>query len=210
VCFERNVEKEKRRKEEKMLIRRMLVVVAVLYCAIPAFSQTPKAEIFGGYSYARQGDLNINKGWNGSVTGNFNRWFGVEGDISGHYYTEDIFDPSGVNVRADANFLTYRVGPRFSFRSEKSPVTPFAHFLIGGARTKVTGAASYAGTNVSVSESSNGLAGAVGGGIDIGKGSIAVRAIQVDYSMLQVNDVFGSSGTSNGLRLSFGVVFRFR
>jgi hypothetical protein len=39
---------------------------------MPAFAQTPKAEIFGGYSFAHQDDLNINKGWNASIAGNFN------------------------------------------------------------------------------------------------------------------------------------------
>jgi len=55
-----------------------LTVAAVLlvFCTTPVFSQTPKAEIFGGYSWARQGDVNISKGWNGSIVGNFNRWFG--------------------------------------------------------------------------------------------------------------------------------------
>jgi len=172
-----------------MLIRRILVVAALLCCAIPAFSQTPKAEIFGGYSFARQGDVNLNKGWNASVAGNFNRWFGIEGDFSGHYNT-------------DMDMLTYRVGPKFSFRSEDNIVTPFAHFLVGGVRTKAT--------NFSVSESSNDLAGAVGGGIDIGKGRIAVRVLQADYSVFRLNDLFGASGTSNGLRLSTGIVFRFR
>ncbi len=180
-----------------MLVRRILVVTALLCCALPAFSQTPRAEIFGGYSFARQGDVNINKGWNGSVAGNFNRWLGIEGDFSGHY-------------QGNMDMLTYRAGPKFSFRSEDNIVTPFAHFLIGGVRTKAGGNGSYLGTNFSVSEASYGLAGAVGGGIDIGKGSIAVRVIQADYSVVQVNDLFGVSGRSNGLRLSTGVVFRFR
>ena len=60
------------------------VMLMLVSCAIPAFSQTPRAEIFGGYSWARQGDVNISQGWNGSIAGNFNRWFGVEADFSGH------------------------------------------------------------------------------------------------------------------------------
>src|SRR4051794_15251497 len=109
------------------MTQRLLTAAALMlaFCAMPAFSQTPRAEVFGGYSFVRQGDLNINKGWNGSVAGNFNRWFGIEGDVSGHYYTQDIPNVSGVDAHADANFMTYRVGPKFSFRSEDSSVTPF-------------------------------------------------------------------------------------
>ncbi len=189
-----------------------LTVAAVLlvFCTTPVFSQTPKAEIFGGYSWARQGDVNISKGWNGSIVGNLNRWFGIEGDVSGHYYTEDVVNVPGANIQGKTNFLTYRVGPKFAFRSEDSPVTPFAHFLVGGAHTSGTGSGSVNGTSFSVSQSSNGLAGAVGGGIDIGRGVVAIRAIQADYSVFQINDLYGTSGTSNGVRLSIGVVFRFR
>src|SRR5262249_54575914 len=146
-----------------------------LCCAIPAFSQTPKAEIFGGYSFAHQGDVNMNKGWNGSIAGNFNRWFGIEADFGGHYYAQDVLNSPGVSLQGNVNVLTYRVGPKFSFRSENSIVIPFTHFLVGGARTKASGSGSVNGANFSVSESSNALAGALGGGIDIGKGSIAVR-----------------------------------
>jgi hypothetical protein len=194
------------------MFQRLLTTAAVLFAlsATPTFSQVPKAEIFGGYSWARQGDINIGKGWNGSVAGNFNRWFGVEGDISGHYYSRDLYDVSGVNVEASVSFLTYRFGPRFSFRSEDNLVTPFAHFLVGGVRTKGTGSGSVAGTTFNVSQSSNDFAGLAGGGIDIGRGSVAVRAIQVDYSMLRAHDLFGTSGTSNGVRISTGVVFRLK
>src|SRR5262245_17705806 len=192
-----------------MVTERILGSLVVLCCTIPAFAQTPKAEIFGGYSFARQDDLNIGKGWNASIAGNFNRWFGIEGDVSGHYYSKDFVDlSSGITAKEDASFFTYRVGPKFSFRSGDSPIRPFAHFLIGGARSKLTAGGSVLGMNVSVSDSTNGLAGALGGGIDVGRDRIAVRAIQADYSVWRVNDIFGVSGTSNGLRLSFGLVFR--
>jgi Outer membrane protein beta-barrel domain len=182
-------------------------MVMCVCCAAPAFSQTPRAEIFGGYSWARQGGVNISKGWNGSVAGNINRWLSVEGDLSGHY---EALDTPGTVIQGNISFLSYRFGPKFSFRSEDSPVTPFAHFLVGGVRTKITGSGSVLGTNFNVSQSSNDLASLIGGGIDIGKGSIAIRAIQADYSAFQVIDPFGVSIRANGVRLSTGVVFRLR
>ena len=182
-------------------------MVMCVCCATPAFSQTPRAEIFGGYSWARQGGVNISKGWNGSVAGNFNRWLSVEGDVSGHNYA---LDTPGTVIQGDVSFLSYRFGPKFSFRSEDSPVTPFTHFLLGGVRTKITGTGSVLGTNFNVSQSSNDLACLIGGGIDIGKGTIGVRVIQADYSAFQVIDPFGVSIRANGVRLSTGVVFRFK
>src|SRR5215469_3692909 len=44
-----------------------------------------KIDLFGGYQYTHlQPNLNLN-GWNASVTGNFNSWFGVKLDFSGAY-----------------------------------------------------------------------------------------------------------------------------
>lgn len=57
-------------------------------------------------------------GWNASLTGNVNQWFGVAADFSGAY-------KSGEHVH------TYMFGPVLSARSDK--VTPFAHVLFGGA-----------------------------------------------------------------------------
>jgi hypothetical protein len=191
-------------------MKRILIVAAILGCAIPAFSQTPKAEVFGGYSFARMGSQNFNKGWVGSVTGNFNRWFGIEGDVHGQYLSQDVSDvTSGTVVTAKVDILGYYVGPRFAFRLEGVPVTPFAHALVGGAHTTLGGTANVSGVNVGAAASSNGIAVLTGGGLDIGNGSVAVRT-QVDYSRLDVNNLFGVNGTSNGVRLSAGVVFRIR
>jgi hypothetical protein len=77
-----------------------LVVGAVLGLCGSAFGQdVPRAEVFGGYSY-----LNIDtnglssrqsaNGWEAAISGNFNNWFGVEGDVAGYYKTT-----AGVSVR---------------------------------------------------------------------------------------------------------------
>ena len=193
-------------------MKRILIVAAMLCCTIPAFAQTPKVEIFGGYSFNRQGSQNLNKGWIGSVTGNFNKWFGIEGDVSGQYWSEDVSVVTGGTVATGTgtlDILTFRAGPKFSLRSEDSPVTPFAHVLIGGARMTVGGSTNAGGSTVSVSQGANGIAGLAGGGIDIGKGPVAVR-MQVDYSVFNISDLFGLSGTSNGVRASAGIVFRIR
>ena len=92
------------------------VCTALLFCLsmATAFAQdTPRAEVFGGYSYLHidtQGVTgstldalcnntfgtgtcpagtfqvhNAFNGWNGSVQANVNRWLGVAADFSGHY-----------------------------------------------------------------------------------------------------------------------------
>lgn len=179
---------------------RKLFVVAVLGLAFPwsAFAQesTPKAEVFGGYSYFRASDpttIHLN-GWNGSIAGNLNDWFGVVGDFSGHYGSPSIF---GIGIPfVDVNQHSFLFGPRLSYRGNDK-VTPFGHFLIGISR------ANAGAFGLSVSDTA--LAAAAGGGVDINlNDTVAIRAVQADYLMTRFQDE-----RQDNLRLSFGVVFRF-
>ncbi len=82
----------------------------------------PKSEVFVGYQYTRlEGGLNAN-GWNFAANGNFNEWFGITGDFSGAYKSEN-----GVSFH---NY-TYTFGPVISLRANKA-FTPYVHALIGG------------------------------------------------------------------------------
>jgi hypothetical protein len=134
---------------------------------VSAFAQematAPKAEIFGGYQYTRfDGGTNAN-GWNGAVTGNLNNWFGIAGDFSGAYKSQN-----GVSF----NNYTYTFGPVVSYRHNET-FTPFVHFLAGGYRAS----ASFSG----VSGSNNGFAMMFGGGVDVkATRHVGVRAIQFD------------------------------
>lgn len=113
---------------------------------------TPKAEVFGGYSYLRLYGFN-NHGGTGAVTVNANKWFGITGEFSG-YAAEDDFDN---------NFLVVG-GPKFTYR--RGAVTPFVHILAGGA----FGGSDAAGAVV------------LGGGIDAKVShNVAIRIIQADY-----------------------------
>src|SRR5450759_567915 len=90
--------------------------------------------------YSRyDGGLNAT-GWDTTVTGNVNRWFGIAADFSGGYGSQ-----SGVSIH---NY-TYTFGPVVSLRQSRT-FTPFAHFLAGGNRAS----ASFSG----ISGSSNGFA----------------------------------------------------
>ena len=146
--------------------------------------QTPKAEVFLGGSYIRSDGANF-RGWNASIAANVNDWFGIAGDVSGHY-----FPP------ANANIYTYTFGPQISYR-KNTKVVPFAHALFGGFHA----GAGFGG----VSGSINGFAMNLGGGLDwAAHRNFAIRLIQADALITRF-----AGATSTDARLSVGVVFRF-
>src|SRR5690348_14626605 len=60
----------------------LVVGLGVLLFAAAAQAE-PKAELFGGYQYTHpDGGPSLN-GWNGALTGNFNKTFGITADFSG-------------------------------------------------------------------------------------------------------------------------------
>lgn len=148
----------------------------------------PKAEFFGGFQYSRfDGGLNAN-GWDTTVTGDVNRWFGIAADFSGAYGSQ-----SGISLH---NY-TYTFGPVVSLRQSRT-FTPFAHFLAGGNRST----ASLSG----ISASSNGFAMMFGGGLDIAAGQhLAIRGAQFDWLTLHSNGVTDK----NNMRITTGLVFRY-
>ena len=162
--------------------------------SLAAFAQegmqsTPKAEIFGGYQYTRfDGGLNAN-GWNTSLTGNLNNWFGVAADFSGAYKSQN-----GANF----NNYTFTFGPVVSYRHNET-ITPFVHFLAGGSHASV----SVSGVG---SSSGNGFAMMFGGGMDVkATRRIALRAIQFDWLSLHSN----GATDNNNMRISTGLLLRY-
>jgi Outer membrane protein beta-barrel domain len=170
----------------------VLLVVFLGLLLLPAMAaDTPKAEVFGGYQYTRVNvegtGFNFN-GWNASLTGNVNNWFGVTGDFSGAYKTE-----SGVSVKV----YTYTFGPTVSLNHE-GKVNPFVHALFGGAHLSASLEGTGGGTN--------GFAMEMGGGVDAKLSPhLAFRAVQADWVYYRFQGV----GESKNVRLSTGIVFRF-
>jgi len=173
---------------------RKCVLLTVLFCLflLPAMAaDVPKVEVFGGYQFTHVNvdseGFNFN-GWNASLTGNVNKWFGVAADFSGAYKTIE-----GVSVKAH----TYTFGPVISLNREGT-VNPFVHALFGGARLS----ASLSGTG----GSTNGFAMMMGGGADAKVSEhLAVRVIQADWVYYR----FEGIGESKNVRISTGIVFRF-
>jgi hypothetical protein len=158
--------------------------------SLVAFAQesAPKAEFFGGYQYTRfDGGLNAN-GWDMALTGNLNRWFGVTGDFSGAYKSQN-----GVSF----DNYTYTFGPVVSLRHNEM-FTPFAHFLAGGFHSS----AAFGG----FSGSGSGFAMMFGGGVDVkATQHIGVRAVQFDWLSLRAN----GASDNNNMRISTGLLFRY-
>lgn len=162
-------------------MRNFLFISAMLLClpVIAGAQDYPKAEVFTGYSYFR-GDLDANfHGWNVSVAGNANKWFGLVGDVSGHYV-------EGFNLHL------FQGGPKFTFR-ENERVNPYVQTLLGGARL------SSGGFSDTV------FAWTVGGGIDVRvHKNVAIRVIDASYVLLRNEGQSAHNG-----RLSTGLVWRF-
>src|SRR6266536_3673932 len=105
---------------KKALCSMCLVVLSLL----PAVAQdVPKAEVFGGYSWAG-GNFH---GWNASVTANVTKQLGIVADFSGHYGSEI---EGSILVKKDAHSFLF--GPRVSFRGKR--LTPFVYALFGVTR----------------------------------------------------------------------------
>ncbi len=177
----------------------------------------PKAEIFTGYSYSHIGNgsnsgINLN-GWNASITGNVNSWFGITADFSGHYGS-----PQGTST----NRHSFLFGPKLTYRGADK-ISAFAHALFGGVRahrglTPPGPSGSPLPQLPPVSETAFGMV--LGGGVDYKVNTrVAIRLIQADYVMTRFDQPSGIvcitfpcpltvAGTQHNARLSFGVVWR--
>jgi len=152
----------------------------------------PTAEIFVGYSYLNfdtsgfADSRHSANGWEASVSANFNKWFAMELDISGHYknynyYTGNVPGlPSVVSVPYYREY-SYLAGPRLNYGSV------FVHALFGGDR--------LSGSALETSSPQTGFAGLLGGGIQYPMNDkIAFRA-GLDYAFSEHNFQTGSSVT---------------
>lgn len=150
---------------------------------------TPRAEIFGGYSHlvadVNGSSFNLN-GVHVSAAENLNSWFGGVLDFSAHYGTQ-----GGVNVNTES--IMY--GALVAYRKNRT-MTPFAHASFGATR----GSAGYLG--ISKSDTHFGMA--FGGGVDVKLTErVSFRLIQADY--MQTNFL---NLKQYNIRASSGVVFR--
>jgi hypothetical protein len=183
-------------------------VLAVVFCLTVgcgfSFGQDSQADLFGGYSYVNIDTNGLSprqsaNGWEAAVSGNFNKWFAVEGDVSGYYKT---FSASldGTTATAKITDYSFAGGPRINFK----PI--FVHALFGADH--LTGILAVSGEPNS-SASQDGMAGLAGGGVQFKvSGPWSVRA-SADYVFTRHNIFGGPSVTQNNYRAGAGIVYSF-
>ena len=195
-----------------MRILMFLCILAFVAFPVAIPSHAQRIELFGGYSYVRA-PVTFTQTPQGScvITGcptttttrnlNLNGWniggaFKVLGPLA---LAADYSDTSGSFQGANTHLKTYLIGPQLRF---PGPISPFAHFLIGGAHESTDSAN---GPIITASPTRNAFATALGGGLDLKLlPLLSVRPIQIDYLLTHFN-----SNTQNQFRYSAGIVVRF-
>ena len=167
-----------------------LLALVLIWSATAVAQQTPKVEVFGGYSHFF-GDLNDTSfnldGAHVSAAENFNSWFGGVLDFSSNFGSSN-----GTNINAQS--IMY--GPRFAYRKSKF-ITPSVHVLFGAIR----GSAGFDGISKPNWRFNMGL----GGEIDLRiNDKVAFRLVQADFMATRFEDV-----RQDNVRVSTGFVFRF-
>jgi|SRR5207302_5400446 len=178
-----------------------LVAVLSLFLATAGAEETPKIDVFAGYSYFRNNpstagvsSFSLNGG-SASVAYNANNWLSGVADF-GAYHNGNILS-TGTN----GTLSTYLFGPRVSYRHFER-LAPFGEVLFGVAHA----GASIAGA----SGSDNAVSMSLGGGLDYKLSHhFAIRPVKVDYLMTRFSETGTSNQTQNNLRVSTGIVFRF-
>lgn len=182
-------------------------------------SDTPRVELFGGYSFWRAAPISAGNriawthGGSASAAYNLNDWLGLVADFAGFRVTR--FGPSGTPtggiVPASGNVFSYLAGPRFSYR-KFDRITPFAQVLFGGAHASQVTLSGCAAVCTPLS-SENAFAMTAGGGLDLKVSRhLAIRVVQAEYLLTRFADDSANTGeriVQNNVRLSTGIVFRF-
>jgi outer membrane protein OmpA-like peptidoglycan-associated protein len=194
------------------MLSAMTILCTLATLAAAQDEPAPKWEAFGGYSFVYPGaDLHgllpgglvpVNsflesnpRGAGASLTYNFNRWFGLTGDISGDLSSGE----SGVAMRIDdAEFFNLSAGPKITFRRRR--FSPFLEALVGEHRL----ASELFGSDYEVGFMA-------GGGLDLRlTRRFDLRLIRADYVFS--NHQYGPSSVVpatdvRGVRLQTGLVF---
>jgi hypothetical protein len=200
---------------------RKAVLAVFLFClsAIMAAQETPKFDLFGGYSFGRlktPDDLspaNLN-GWDSSLTWNLNSWLGIDAEGGGHYGSSlnrsqiivFLCTPTGCvqpnpvpPITTDQRFHTYAIGPRLTWRNGHV-VTPFAHVLFGGLHATSL----VDGGFFQFTEHADSFLVKTGGGFDLRLNSRASWRTQIDWLTYKIN-----AGRKDSFAVTTGPVFHF-
>ena len=187
-----------------MKARLLSLFVFILCASVASFCQTgsdeqPPFDIFAGYSHTSDFSTGLN-GW--ILAGNYQfgqSWLGVEGEISGHYGSQNIgalpIILPGAPVSVDNSMYNYDFGPRVTWRAPDQPFNVFGHLLFGGSHTKISAAG--------ISQTDGAFSWVLGGGADYNFSANWAARGQLDL----LHTDFFSNGASHP-RFSIGLVYR--
>jgi hypothetical protein len=184
-------------------MRRLLPCLCLLLlCGSAAFAQDreyPKFDFAVGYTFnwletppqsPPVSDRLTLHGFTVAAAANFRKHWAVEADVTG---TRTFH-----GVRRD--FITYMVGPRYTWRKDNSKMQPFVHALIGGGQLS-----GFVLPTTGLRGTTDGWAGKFGGGLDVIAGRhVAVRVFQVDYYRYHGHIPGGSQRLDNAA-FTFGI-----
>ena len=196
-------------------IMALVVVLGFLGDRARAQEQTPKFELFGGWSYIYPNSrlhainpvVNANqesnpRGIGVAATYNFNRWLGLTADFSGTLWGSGE-TPAQLSILDDSNFYNVSFGPKITLRHKH--FAPFAEGLFGWHRltqdsVPLVGASDHWGFML-------------GGGLDVPLAKhFGLRLIRADYVFSNhqyAPEALVSSTHVRGVRLQTGVNFMF-
>lgn len=172
-----------------------------------------------GYFCSRR---NFN-GFDGSVTYNVSRYFGIKGDVTGHFKSGQFVDTvGGVTFTIDTKDRLYNFlgGVQVKDNATKARLKPFGHALFGAARysARLQQVATVAAANYILEDSDTSFAMKLGGGLDVRVNDrIDIRLIELDYNPEFAGDraltrvqgpytVSTTGKTAHNFTIGFGIV----
>ncbi len=147
-------------------------------------------DLYFGYTHLT-GDVGKN-GWNATGTYNFNRYWGVEGDIAGYYGNTSL-----LTINAKNTEYSFLAGPKVRFETDNPKLVPWGHFLVGVGHTDL-------GTNVGVNDADTAFTWVLGGGADY--------VFRPQWAARAKFDLYHTDYFSNGdthARVGLGIVYRW-
>ena len=183
---------------------KLLVVLACVLSSGIAFSQTaPSVQVFGGLSYltfdcgligcvgTNHGTL---QGWNTQVTGFFNRYVGLTGDVGGYYRSVNV-GPPGFNYQDPVSQYTFLFGPTLRVQPRHRGPFLFTHALFGADRSTDTP------VPLAPQRTNTAWALATGGGFDVNFTKLI--GMRLGFDWVRTNNY---SQPQNQIRFSTGIV----
>jgi Outer membrane protein beta-barrel domain len=139
------------------------------------------------------------RGFNGfdtSITYNLARYFGITGNVTGHYKSDKFVDPdsSGIGIdtiNARERIYNFLVGVQVKDNRKSARFKPFAHALFGAARQTGTEVqlSTAPNNNSTVRDKVTSFAMKLGGGIDVRvHRRIDIRLFELDYNPIFAGD----------------------